>query len=128
MNPKNDLKELVPIAKKFIEVNDFLPREYRDEAKASANLKVDIEQGYYPLLLTSLDTNGEKPFEEFIGEGENILEIGMNQLAAVNYIPAPKDSVKTFTFSTKRYFQLPDFNSKKGHYRCHSNGNSNFLS
>ena len=37
----------------------------------------------------------------------------MNQLAAVNYIPAPKDSVKTFTFSTKRYFQLPDFNSKR---------------
>ena len=96
LNPKNDLKELVPIAKKFIEVNDFLPREYRDEAKASANLKLDIEQGYYPLLLTSLDTNGEKPFEEFIGEGENILEIGMNQLAAVNYIPAPKDSVKNF--------------------------------
>lgn len=96
LNPKNDLKELVPIAKKFIEVNGFLPREYRDEAKANANLKVDIKQGYYPLLLTSLDTNGEKPFEEFVGKDENILEIGMNQLASVIYIPAPKDSVKNF--------------------------------
>jgi len=36
-------------------------------------------------LLTPLDTSGEKPYEEFVGEGEKTFEIGLPNLLAIRY-------------------------------------------
>jgi len=47
-------------------------------------------------LLTPLDTSGEKPFEEFVGEGEQAIEIGMKELLAIEYLPPENGSVEAF--------------------------------
>lgn len=89
-----ELKELVPIAKEFITSKGFKPKEYIDELHAIENIENDMSEGFYPLLLTPLDTSGEKPFEEFVGEGEETVEIGMQQLLAVHYVPPEKRSIE----------------------------------
>ena len=50
-------------------------------------------QGRWPLLITPLDTAGEKPYEEFITENEEIVEIGMPNLRAVRYLAADKAKI-----------------------------------
>ncbi|MGB7849077.1 MAG: hypothetical protein WBL63_25925 [Candidatus Acidiferrum sp.] len=55
-----------------------------------------MKKGYYPLLLTQRDTNGEKPFEEFVGKGETVVDIGLRNLMAVQYLPPPADSLMVF--------------------------------
>jgi len=37
--------------------------------------------------LTELNTAGEKPYEEFVGEGESIQDIGLSSLSGVSYVP-----------------------------------------
>ncbi len=88
LDPVADLRELEAIAGEVLRYFGYEPRTYGDEALARANLAEDVRQGRYPLLLTPLDTNGEKPFEEFVGERERVLDIAMARLKAVSYLPA----------------------------------------
>jgi FlaA1/EpsC-like NDP-sugar epimerase len=83
------LKELVPIAREFIISNGFNYREYNDEGHAVEHIENDMAGGFYPLLLTPLDTSGEKPFEEFVGEGEKAIEIGMKEILAIEEKVSP---------------------------------------
>ena len=46
------------------------------------------------MLLTPLDTSGEKPYEEFIGEGEKAINIGMDSLLGIQYLPAPQGTIR----------------------------------
>jgi hypothetical protein len=55
-------------------------------------------RGRYPLLLTSLDTSGEKPYEEFVGEGEHAIDLGWTALTGVSYVaPRPAALEALFT-------------------------------
>ena len=91
-----ELKELLPIAKEFILSNGYKIREYSDEQQSLDRIENDISNGFYPLLLTPLDTSGEKPFEEFVGENENTIEIGMRDLLAVEYNPPNDGLIENF--------------------------------
>lgn len=91
-----ELKELVPIAREFIISKGFKFREYIDEGRSVDNIENDMLDGFYPLLLTPLDTSGEKPFEEFVGEGEHAIEIGMKQLLAIEHVPPENGSIEEF--------------------------------
>jgi FlaA1/EpsC-like NDP-sugar epimerase len=101
-----ELKELVPIAREFIISRGFKVREYTDEGCAINNIDNDKLEGFYPLLLTPLDTSGEKPFEEFVGEGECAMEIGMEQLLAINHVPPKNGSVEEFISTTEQFISL----------------------
>ncbi|GEM_PF-250307 len=96
LDPADDLVELAPIAVRFIEANGLKPREYRDEREAVANVEEDRSRGFYPLLITPLDTSGEKPYEEFVGDGETSADIGFRTVQAVRYSPAPANTVRRF--------------------------------
>ncbi len=58
----------------------------RDESEARARVEADRRQGRYPVLVTPLDTSGEKNFEEFVGHRESAIEVGMSDLRAVRYV------------------------------------------
>ena len=47
----------------------YRPAVYRNEAQARNDLPRLAAERAWPLLLTPLDTSGEKPFEEFVGAG-----------------------------------------------------------
>jgi FlaA1/EpsC-like NDP-sugar epimerase len=113
LNPKKDLREVAKIAKKFLSVHGLKPREYNDESDAINRVKADMKEDYYPLLLTPLDTNGEKPYEEFVGKEERSIEIGLKTICAIKYIPAPLGSVEKFLRLAELSIKNPQVNFKK---------------
>lgn len=92
-SPEDGLVLLQDVAEKTIRHLGFEPRHYDDEAKARQCAAADIAGGFYPLLVTPLDTSGEKPYEEFVGEGESTVDLGLKTVLAVGYIPAPAGSL-----------------------------------
>ena len=88
LNPGLDLVLLEDVAEIVLRYHGFEPRRYDDGAAAKVRFASDVQAGSYPLVLTNLDTSGEKAYEEFVGAGEEIAEVGMEQLLAVRYQPA----------------------------------------
>lgn len=84
LNAAEHLVELESVARAVLEHAGLRPRIYRDEASAKAAVERDLSNHEYPLLLTPLDTSGEKAYEEFVGEKETVKEVGMEQLLAVS--------------------------------------------
>lgn len=82
-----DLVELEAVASAVLAHVGLTPEVHVDEAAARAAVAPALRGGAYPLLLTALDTSGEKPFEEFLGQGEHTVDIGMAAVAAIPYAP-----------------------------------------
>lgn len=87
LDPQEHLVPLEKIARAFIESHGFVPVDYDDEGAARRGASRDRAEGRWPLLLTLPDTAGEKPFEEFVADGEEVLEIGLSGLRAIPYRP-----------------------------------------
>ncbi|GJL96030.1 MAG: nucleoside-diphosphate sugar epimerase [Hyphococcus sp.] len=85
LDPKDSLVLLEDIARAFIEGNGLQAVEFDDERAACEAAAALHAEGRYPLLLTPADTAGEKPYEEFVGEGEETTEIGLKNMLAVYY-------------------------------------------
>ena len=58
-----------------------------DAEDARANLESLALQGRWPVLHTSLNTSGEKPYEEFVCNGESTIEIGLSCRLALRARP-----------------------------------------
>jgi FlaA1/EpsC-like NDP-sugar epimerase len=93
LDPKEHLVELQEIAERYIRHQGFKPVHYEDEAAACAEVDSQVSRGFWPLLLTPLDTAGEKPYEEFMTEKEEAIEIGLPNLKAVKYVSAAQDGI-----------------------------------
>jgi FlaA1/EpsC-like NDP-sugar epimerase len=87
LDPTHHLVELVTVARQFLARHGWEAAIYLSETEAGAAVARDRVKGRWPLLLTPLDTSGEKSFEEFVGEGERTFEIGLPNLLAVAYRP-----------------------------------------
>jgi len=96
LDPAADLHDLETIARAVLRQHGFEPSVYDDEAQARDGVEADLARGCYPLLRTPLDTSGEKPYEEFVGPGEQAVEAGMVNLWGVPYGPAPAGAVARF--------------------------------
>jgi nucleoside-diphosphate-sugar epimerase len=59
---------------------------YCDEARARNDVERLAREGRWPLLLTPLDTGGEKAFEEFVGAGETVTDCGLLNVSALRHI------------------------------------------
>jgi hypothetical protein len=79
----------VDIAVALLEALDMRPAFYEDEAEACAVVSADLQQGRYPVLMTPLDTSGEKPYEEFVAVDETAVQTAFLALSAVDYVPPP---------------------------------------
>lgn len=82
LDPESQLVELEAVARRFLAGEGLQPVICADEAAARAEMR-EAAPGRWPLLLTPLDTAGEKPFEEFVAAGERAVEIGLPNLLAV---------------------------------------------
>jgi FlaA1/EpsC-like NDP-sugar epimerase len=108
LDPSNDLHDLEGVAAAVLRRAGFEPAIYYDEAEARTRVPADAKAGRYPLLLAPLDTSGEKPYEEFLGENETAVEIGMRELLAIRYVPAPQGAVAKLIEELERYVAHPD--------------------
>jgi FlaA1/EpsC-like NDP-sugar epimerase len=93
LDPRSDLIELTAVAGAVIRHHGFEPVEYDDEVTARRAVDTDVARGRYPLLITPLDTTGEKPYEEFVGEGEKSEDVGFDALLALRPAVADPDSI-----------------------------------
>lgn len=93
LSPASDLVDLAGVATKVLQHFGFEPEFFDDEAKARHAASLP-RNGFYPLLLTPLDTSGEKPFEEFVAADEKAVDIGMLNLIGIPYKAAPPDLLR----------------------------------
>ncbi len=85
LDPETDLLDLQSVAVRFLRSRG-LDAVLCDSVEAAHEwVMTGPSAGKYPLVLTPLDTSGEKPFEEFVGAGEVAVEIGLPHLVAVPY-------------------------------------------
>ena len=93
LDPKAHLVEMQSIAERFLRLHGYESAIYQSEDEARGNVEADRTRNRWPLLVTPLDTAGEKPYEEFIADGESIADIGLKELRAVRYLPADRNGV-----------------------------------
>ena len=108
LQPETDSRKLSDIARAFLRMHGFEPHECHSEEEAKASIDPDRGSGRYPLLLTPLDTNGEKPYEEFVGHGEESQEIGLPNLMAISGSFCTDGSITRFLSSVEQHLRHPD--------------------
>jgi FlaA1/EpsC-like NDP-sugar epimerase len=96
LNPEDHLVPLTEIAIRFLEGFGLKPHIYDNEDEARSHFDHSGTKGSWPLLVTPLDTAGEKPYEEFVAKDETVIDIGMPNLEAVRYKPAAEGRVARF--------------------------------
>jgi FlaA1/EpsC-like NDP-sugar epimerase len=107
LDPAKDLRDLESVACAILGHFGYEPRVYLEPEEAKANFERDVKKGNYPLVLTERDTSGEKEFEEFVGDGETAVEIGFENLIAVQYGRCPGGAVSAFLKEIERLISNP---------------------
>jgi len=79
----DDACKLEDVAAAFLRTKGLEPEIYDDEEAARSNVDGSLLRRRYPLLLTRLDTEGEKPSETFVGRNETVIDFGMSSVEAV---------------------------------------------
>lgn len=85
LNPEEHLIPLENVLFDYIEHQGFEPVVMDDEDSAREAMSSLYQQKKWPVLLTPLDTAGEKPYEEFFRADEEVIDIGLNSLSGVVY-------------------------------------------
>lgn len=80
-----DATQLVDIAKALLTSVGLRAALFTDEVAARQSVLGLLENGQYPVVLTPRDTSGEKDIEVFVGQNEQIADMGMENLQAVRY-------------------------------------------
>jgi FlaA1/EpsC-like NDP-sugar epimerase len=92
LDPERELRLLENIANDVLAELGYQAELFTDETEARGAVERLRRQKRWPLLLTPLDTSGEKPYEEFVGKGEAAHEIGMSGLLAVRHLATRADA------------------------------------
>ena len=107
LDPTKDLIDLAELATQVLRQSGFTPQVFEREQDARQAVAQGATNGRYPLLLTPLDTSGEKPYEEFVGEGERSVELGLKQLNGVAYRPTNADVLDNFIRRVEEMIATP---------------------
>lgn len=86
LDPGEHLVLLSDVAAKFLQHHGLEPHVTRDPDEAVSRVGELRREGKWPLLLTPLDTGGEKPYEEFVGEHESLRPQRFATLREVDYL------------------------------------------
>jgi len=115
LEPQIDARFLDRIAVAFLRYKGLEPQIYHDEQTARNSVHQDLLRNRYPLLLTDLDTQGEKSCEIFFGPGEELEEFGMKTVLGVRYRPISSNLLADFIGEVTTLIALPDRNLDKNH-------------
>ena len=90
LDPADQLVLLSDVASKFLEHHGLEADFVDDPAEALGGVEQRRRDGRWPVLLTPLDTGGEKPYEEFVGDAETVQPGALHALNELDYLP-PED-------------------------------------
>ncbi|WP_018701286.1 polysaccharide biosynthesis protein [Amorphus coralli] len=85
LNPETELRLLEDVALRVLEHKGFEAVVFDDPDAARDAVANLSAEGKWPLLLTPLDTSGEKPYEEFLGRGEAECDSSFASLKALRH-------------------------------------------
>jgi FlaA1/EpsC-like NDP-sugar epimerase len=88
LDPEHELQPMQEIAARVLAEFGYEAAIYEDEEAARRDVGGLSAQGRWPLILTPLDTSGEKPFEEFIGADETESPFGLQTVSSVRHAPS----------------------------------------
>jgi FlaA1/EpsC-like NDP-sugar epimerase len=111
--PENDLRPLELIAVQTLQYFGFEPLYQDDVGLAFQSVGEAMARGQYPLVLTTLDTSGEKSYEEFLGEGESAVEIGFRHLFATTREKPSAEMVSAAIRRLAKMISDPTFATEK---------------
>ncbi|MGI8895118.1 MAG: polysaccharide biosynthesis protein, partial [Casimicrobiaceae bacterium] len=89
LDPATHLQPLDEIATTVLAHFGYRAVAYDEEAAAIRDLETLAARGEWPLVVTPLDTSGEKPYEEFTGDGESAIPIGLTALRGIWHADNP---------------------------------------
>ncbi|MGH9691537.1 MAG: polysaccharide biosynthesis protein [Candidatus Acidiferrales bacterium] len=107
LDPQKDTRQLDEIAVAFLRRKGLEPEIYRDEEPARVNVSRDLLRNRYPLLLTDLDTQGEKDSEIFAGKEEEVVEFGMSSVRAVRCRAISHEALEEFVQQVRSFVWSP---------------------
>lgn len=87
LNPAEHLRTMESVAIAFLRHHGLEAAVHENSDEARHALATDLGGRRYPLVLTSPDTEGEKPFEEFREHEEGLVDVGLKDLAAIRPLP-----------------------------------------
>lgn len=93
LNPEEHLVLLEDVLFDFLRHKGFEPKVFENENDARAAVESCARKKQWPVLLTQLDTAGEKPYEEFVADGETEFDIDLKELKGVSYVSPSTGSV-----------------------------------
>ena len=108
LDPQVDACRLDHIAAAFLRRKGLEPRVCRDEETARDSVSQDLLHNRYPLLLTDLDTEGEKSCETFAGPDEQLVEFGMSSVLAVCHHSVASETLTDFVGEIAALISSPD--------------------
>ncbi len=102
LDPEADTVSFREIAESTLAFHGLKPRWCVDDAEARS---LRPEPGEWPCFFAPSDTMGEKMYEEFVGDGERSVEVGLRELLAVPYTQAPASGALRAVFSRLEAFR-----------------------
>ena len=114
LNPEAHLLLLQDVAARVLAAHGYAAWFTDDEVAAKAAMGDVATQRSWPVLLTPLDTDGEKPFEEFLGDGERAVRIGLETLLAIRHVTNTRVDDKLLA-ELARYIDHSGVNVDKEH-------------
>ena len=88
LDPTLELQSLESIAVQVLGYFGLEAERYHDESTARRDVEVLARERRWPLVLTPRDTSGEKEYEQFIGDGERVADLGMSTVMAISHQPS----------------------------------------
>ena len=92
-DPQESLVLLENVLYGYLKTQGYQAELFENDELARNSVNKCIAKGKWPVVLTPLDTAGEKPFEEFYSDQETVIDIGMSMLAGVEYKSSQKGSI-----------------------------------
>lgn len=84
MDPARDTVDFIQVAVATLKAFGYEARFFENEADARGAVEQLLPNRAYPVLVTPSDTSGEKELEEFVADGEEALDIGLDAVQAVD--------------------------------------------
>ncbi len=108
-----DLVDLKSIAVKTLQHHGLDAEVLHDPNSAQQLLPKCLTEGRYPLLVTKQDTDGEKPFEEFVAHAEVPTPVGFDSLLGIDPAPIGAGPLFDFVEFIERVMKNPDLEVTK---------------
>jgi FlaA1/EpsC-like NDP-sugar epimerase len=107
LDAEKDMLLLSDLAIKVLVHYGYKAEFFEDEGQARQAAAARRDKERHPLLLTPLNTAGEKPYEEFVGVGEREVDVGMGHLAGVPYVAVPKEKLSALMENLESWINCP---------------------